>query len=88
MKAPLLGLQTRLERRRLTIRADGPSVPGAMLKLAQFCWFGGVLGCLPGSIRETPYRSPFLTLLLALLKGTLLKGLYIFKGAPNSNSRC
>ena len=30
--------------------------------------------CLLGNIRETPKRGPFLTLLMALLKGTLLRG--------------
>ena len=33
-----------------------------------------------GSIRETPQREPFLTLLMALLKGILLRGM-----DPDSN---
>ena len=34
-----------------------------------------------GSIRETPHRGPFLTLLLAFLTGTLLRG-SLFIGVP------
>ena len=34
----------------------------------------GSKGVIVGSIRETPQRGPFLALLMALLKGTLLRG--------------
>ena len=35
-----------------------------------------------GSIKETPERGPFLTLLMALLKRDLIGRIYIPKGPP------
>ena len=59
---------------------------------SQALWVGisGLGGCqtarILGSIRETPRGGPFLTLLPALLKGTLLRGSISARVPPNPNS--